>query len=38
MLWANNAKELEDNLNWLNNIGNKFSLKINLEKAVIQIN
>ena len=36
ILWTNNAKELEENLNQLNNIGNKFGLKINLEKTVIQ--
>jgi len=36
MLWINNAKELEENLNQLNNIGNKFGLKIHLEKTVIQ--
>ena len=36
MLWANNVKELEKNLNRLNNIGNKFGIKINLEKSVIQ--
>ena len=36
MLWTNNAKELEENLNCLNNTGNKFSLRINLEKTEIQ--
>ena len=34
MLWTNNAKDLE-NLNQLNNLRNKFGLKIKLEKTVI---
>ena len=34
MLRTNNAKVLEMNLKRLNNIGNKFGLKINLEKTV----
>ena len=38
ILWTNNTKELKENLNWLNNIGDKFCLKINLEKTVIQKN
>ena len=38
MLWTNSAKELQENLNWLNNIGNKFYLRINLEKTVTQKN
>ena len=36
MIWTNNAKELEDNLNRLNNVGNKFTLKMNVEKTVVQ--
>ena len=32
MFWSNNAVKLEENLHQLNNIGNKFGLKINLEK------
>jgi Reverse transcriptase (RNA-dependent DNA polymerase). len=35
ILWTNN-KELEENLYRLNNIGNKFGLKINFEKIMIQ--
>ena len=35
MLWTNNAKEFEDKLNRLNGTGNKFYLRINLEKKVI---
>ena len=36
MFWTNNAKELEENLNQLNNIQSKFVLKINSEKTAIQ--
>ena len=36
MLWTNNAEWLEVNVNWSNNLGNKFSRIINLEKTVIQ--
>ena len=36
MFWTNNANELDENLiEWLNNIGNRFDLRINLEKTVI---
>jgi hypothetical protein len=36
MLWTSNLKELEENLNRLNNIGNEFILGINLEKTDIK--
>ena len=34
ILRTNSAKELEKYLNWLNNVGNKFYLRINLGKTV----
>ena len=36
MLWTSNEKELEENLNQLNNIRDQFTLKITEENAVIQ--
>ena len=35
-LWTNNANELEENLNQLNNIRNRFGLNIDFENTVIQ--
>ena len=34
MLWTNNAKELEENLNWLNNIENMSGFRINLQNTI----
>ena len=38
MLYINNVKELEENLNWLNNTGNRSRGKESTEVRIIQDN